>query len=172
MAVIKRVFLCPRCEEGISSIETTTSCPSCGLPLGKQALEAYTLPYTLSEQHLKYINSEKLIDVLAVMPIDKANNIANDTLIIFENLAGKRTRVEDIRILVKLGIRIGEIAKAYEQFLEAGGKHHPTHFIKTEEQTKQQQQQPIIMQEVQHESQNPVVAFAPPVPPTYGGGGS
>jgi len=161
-AHIKGVFVCPRCEEGISSIETTISCPGCGLPLGKQPTEAYALPYTLHEQHLKYTDTNRLLSVLATMPIEKANNIANDALLIIENIAGKMTAVEDIRVLVGLCIRIGEVAKAYEQFLQTGGRHYPTYQI------KQQQQN----QENQNEPKDRVVKELAAPAPTHGGGGS
>ena len=158
---IKSIFICPRCEEGITSIETTVNCPNCGLPLGKQPVDAYALPYTLHEQHLKYLNAERLIHTLSSMPIEKANNIANDALLVIENIAGKMTRIEDIRILVGLCIRIGKVAEAYEKFLEAGGKHHPTHHI------KQQQDQ-----ETQNEPKDRVVEIPPPAPSGDGRRGS
>lgn len=154
-AHIKSVFLCPRCEEGITSIEITASCPNCGLPLGKQALDPYTPPYTFSEQNEKYLHREQLLNVLENLPIEKANSIVNDALLIIENIAGKKTRVEGIRTLMGMAIRIGEVATAYENFLKAGGRHYPSFFI-------QQQQQ---NQENQSEStRERMVELAPPIP--------
>lgn len=163
-ANIQLCYICPRCDHALASIDNVTACPSCGLPLGKQDVDPYTPPYTLSEQHYKYLNSDRLVSVLADMPIEKANNIMNDALIIIENVAGKKTRVEGIRELMQMAIRIGEIASAYEKFLQAGGRHHPTHHIKTE----QQQQQPI--KEIQYEPKGTVVSDSTASPPTNGRG--
>ena len=138
-ATIKSIFLCPRCEEGITSIETTTVCPNCALPLGKQILDAYTPPYTLSEQNEKYKDQERFARVVSELPIAKANSMLNDALVILETVPGKINRIEDIRYLVETGIRIGNIATGYQKFLEAGGKHFPSFFIKPE--TEQQQQE-------------------------------
>ena len=138
-AIIKQIFLCPRCENGITSVESTTSCPSCGLPLGKQLLDPYVPPYSFSEQHLKYTNTELLLDVLSSLPIEKANSIMNDALLVIENIAGKKTPVEGISLVVKMAIRIGEIAKAYEDFLTAGGKHFPSFLAQQQQQNQEKQ---------------------------------
>ncbi len=125
---IQNVFLCPRCEEGITSIAKTTACPSCGLPLGKQLSDTYTPPYTLTEQHEKLAAKEDYVKFLMDLPTHKANSIMNDALSLIEVVSGKNNSTADIRNLVSMAIRIGEIAKAYDAFLSAGGKHTPSFF--------------------------------------------
>jgi hypothetical protein len=141
-AQIKVCFQCPRCEAGITSIENTVSCPGCGLPLGKQPVSPYSPPYSFSEQHLKYTNTELLLDVLSGLPIEKANSIMNDALLIIENIAGKKTPVEGISLLVRMAIRIGEIAKTYEEFLTAGGKHFPSFLAQQQQKNQEKQDEP------------------------------
>lgn len=131
-AQIQSVFLCPRCEEGITSIAKTTECPSCGLPLGKQLSDTYTPPYTLTEQHEKLGAKEDYVRFLTDLPTNKANSIMNDALSLIEVVSGKNNSAADIRNLVSMAIRIGEIGKAYDAFLSVGGKHTPSFF-----QTKQ-----------------------------------
>jgi hypothetical protein len=131
MTQIKNIFQCPRCDHDITSIGTTTSCPSCGLPLGNSHVDPYTPPYTFTEQHTKLEDTEQYVKTLTDLNINKANNIVNDALTIFETIAGKNTSVSGIGSLVRMGIRIGEIAKAYDNFLSVGGKHVPSYFIKT-----------------------------------------
>jgi hypothetical protein len=137
--IISNLFICPRCEEGITSIETATACPSCGLPLGKQNVPPYTPPFTFTEQHDRLKDTEHLTITLADLPIEKANSIMNDALLLMETLPGKNTTPPGIRQMVKLAIRIGEIASAYEKYLEAGGKHFPSLFIKEQQQENQEQ---------------------------------
>jgi hypothetical protein len=152
MAQIKWCYACPRCGAGITSLESTTRCPDCALPLGKQDLDPYTPPYTFSEQHEKYRDTEKLVTTLAELPIEKANSILNDALLSLENIAGKKTHISDISLVVKMGKRIGKIAVAYENFLGTGGKHHPSFF------TKEQQQQKEI------QTERPRTAMGPGTP--------
>lgn len=130
MANIQTLFLCPRCDEGITSIGTTTSCPSCGLPLGKQEALPYTPPFTFTEQHEKYQDTNTYVEVLRDLPIHKANSIMNDALTLIELISGKNTSTTDIRNLVGMAIKIGEIAKSYDAFLTSGGKHTPSFFLK------------------------------------------
>ena len=165
-AQVKLCYLCPRCDAGITSLETTFACPACGLPLGKQHQDPYTPPYTFTEQHEKFKEREKLLDVMSGLPIDKTNSIMNDALLIIETISGKNNPVTDIREMVQLGKRIGEIAVAYEKYLEAGGKHYPSLLFKGEDEIKQQQQKPIIIPEIQYEPKNTVVSIASPEPPT------
>ena len=88
----------------------------------------YTPPYTLTEQHEKYLDSKTYVEVLLDLPINKANSIMNDALSLIEVLAGKNTSTSDIRNIVGMAIKVGEIAKAYDQFLSVGGKHVPSFF--------------------------------------------
>lgn len=159
-ANILHVFLCPRCEEGITSIQTATACPSCGLPLGKHPVAPYTPPYTFTEQHHRFKEVETLSRTLADLPIDKANSIMNDALLLMETLSGKNTPTKGIRDMVKLAIRVGEIATAYEKYLEAGGKHFPAFFIKEQ----QQQENP----ENNHEPETRLGQSPPAAPPGNG----
>ena len=148
-AQVSGVFICPRCEEGVSSIETTTECPSCGLPLGKKELAPYTPPYTFTEQHEKFKDSESYVGALIHLPINKANSIMNDALSLIEVIAGKNTPTADIRNIVSMAISIGEIAKAYDAFLSSGGRHVPTFFIKTTTSTGDSNVQPKKTGDVQ-----------------------
>lgn len=130
MAQVSSLYVCPRCEEGISAIKQIVSCPSCGLPLGKQTQAPYTPPYTLTEQHQKYQDTKQYVQALQDLRIEKANSIMNDALSLIEIVAGKNTPIADIRNLIEMAIRIGDIAKAYDAFLIAGGKHIPSFYIK------------------------------------------
>jgi hypothetical protein len=54
----------------------------------------------------------------------------NDSLNIIETIPAKNVRASDIRYLVMMAIRIGEIASKYHEYLEVGGKHVPSLYIK------------------------------------------
>jgi rRNA maturation protein Nop10 len=123
------IYQCPRCESGVISLENVTACPDCGLPLGKQSQAPYTPPYTLTEQHEKYRDQKAHVKAFIDLPITKANSIMNDALSLIEVVSGKNTPTADIRNLVAMAIRIGEIAKAYDAYINAGGKHTPSFFI-------------------------------------------
>lgn len=131
MTIIQTIFVCPRCEENITSIDTAAKCPSCGLPLGHSEVEPYTPPYTFTEQHHKLQDAKLLASVLADLDTNKMNSIVNDALSIFETISGKNCDTPDISTVMKMGMRIGEIAKAYDSYLMAGGKHVPAFFVKT-----------------------------------------
>lgn len=130
-AHVQHIFSCPRCDSDIVDIKTTTSCPSCGLPLGKQDQLPYTPPYTLTEQHEKYRDPRTHVETFLNLPIEKANSIMNDALSLISVVAGKNTPTADIRKLVEMAIQIGEVARAYDSFLKAGGRHVPSFFIET-----------------------------------------
>jgi hypothetical protein len=127
-ATIKTIFSCPRCDNGITSIETTTKCPSCGLPLGKYNDDPYTPPLTFTEQHEKHRDTKLHVKAITELPIEKANSIMNDALSIMELIAGKKENTSGISMLIGMGIKIGEIAKAYDAYLTAGGKHVPSFY--------------------------------------------
>ena len=131
MAHIQNLFVCPRCENGITSIKTTTSCPECSLPLGNMEIPSYSTPWSFTEQHEKFQDKELYLKTLMDLPITKVNSILNDALSVMEVIAGKKTQVSDMRTVMEIGMRIGEIAKAYDAFLQAGGKHVPGFFIKS-----------------------------------------
>jgi hypothetical protein len=114
------------------------TCPNCGLPLGRQPELPYTPPRTLTEQHEKYKDTELLTNTILDLPIEKANSIVNDALAIVELLPGKKNTVSDIRIIVELAIRIGNIASAYHKYLEDGGKHVPAFFTNKHQHNQEQ----------------------------------
>jgi hypothetical protein len=137
-AVISGIFLCPRCEAEVLSIKTAFSCPNCGLPLGRQPVAPYTPPYTLFEQHEKYQDKEAFVNVVINLPIEKANSMLNDALAVIELIAGKINSTSDIRIVMGLARKIGDIANAYHTYLEVGGKHVPNFFNKQQNQNEEQ----------------------------------
>jgi hypothetical protein len=151
-ASIKHIFQCPRCENDVTSFETVMQCPICGLPLGKMEAEPYTAPYTLSEQHLKFKDSLKYAKALAELPPDKALSILNDALNIVENIGGTKSPSEDIRNMVKMAMRIGRIASAYDHFIQAGGKHAPA--------LLKQQQEPNEPETVRPKKAAPTALFS------------
>lgn len=129
MASIKSIYQCPRCEESMT-VDTgrPKNCPGCGYEFSAAVL-GYKYPLTMHEQHEKLQKDAEHRQALLDMPIDKANSIMNDSLNIMQVLPGKIVTKSDIRELMGMAIKIGEIAKAYEAFLIAGGQHVPALFL-------------------------------------------
>lgn len=129
MASIKSLYQCPRCEEGMTVDKgRPKNCPGCGYEFSDAVL-GYKYPLTMHEQHEKLRKDAEHRQALLDMPIEKANSIMNDSLNIMQILPGKIVTKEDIRHLMGMAIQIGEIAKAYETFLIAGGQHVPALFL-------------------------------------------
>lgn len=133
--IIKGIYECPKCHEPISSSQRPDFCPSCHYDFSEvEDLKHYRYPLTLTEQNAKLDDgrgSRLLYDAVIDMPIDKAKDMLNDAFFILQTISAKNTPVSDIRDLIKLGIRIGEVARTYENFLKASGKHVPDLYIKS-----------------------------------------
>jgi hypothetical protein len=122
---IKQTYVCPRCEEGITASQKPKTCAGCGYKFSTDNLDQFGEPETISEQ-AERINNKKLhAEFILSLPIESANNIVQDALDIIKTLPGKKVKVTDIRTIMGLAIKIGEIAKQYESFLVAGGTHTP-----------------------------------------------
>jgi hypothetical protein len=115
---------CPRCEEGINSSELNIKCPTCGFQLGPE-VPRYQYPLTMCEQHQKYVDGPAHLELLMSMPHEKAMSIINDSLNIVETASAKNGSVSEIRDMLGIAMRVGEVAKAYLDYLNAGGKHVP-----------------------------------------------
>ena len=131
-ASIKLIYECPRCNESVIADSRPDTCPGCKFDFGGQGLvqtasppDYYQIPYTLTEQHLRLQNTQAFNSFIMELPKDKANDILNDALSVIQLLAGKKAKVSDIRFLVQMGIQIGEVAKAYDNYLRSGGLHAP-----------------------------------------------
>lgn len=120
---LKNVYLCPRCNEGITSEVRPKLCPGCRYEFARPNQAGYIAPLTLTEQFAKFKNTGVFAKFVAELPIEKANDILNDAHTIIASLAAKNASVSDIRILVEFAKGIGEIACRYDEFLRAGGKH-------------------------------------------------
>lgn len=55
--------------------------------------------------------------------------MVNDALNIIETLPAKKVPASDIRYLVEMAMKIGQIATKYDEYIRAGGKHVPSLFI-------------------------------------------
>ena len=129
MAIVQSIYQCARCESEIVAISTTVECPACGLPLGKYHDDPYTPPLTFTEQHIKHRDTKRFVTVLSELSVEKANSIINDALSVMESIGGKKCEISGIRTMIEMSVRIGEIAKAYDAFLQAGGKHIPSYYL-------------------------------------------
>jgi len=128
MAHIKNIFVCPKCDEGITAEGSIDKCPSCGHILGSMG-QFYKEPLTYAEQHQKYQDTNRFRDAIIALPAQKAEYILLDALRVIETLAGKKVVPQDIRKIVETAMSIGDIAKSYDAYLRAGGKHVPSLFI-------------------------------------------
>lgn len=129
MAKIKHVYTCPRCEESITADGKPKQCPGCNYYFPLIADGGFTIPNTITEQAERVPDSFAHRNFVLKLPISVANNIMNDALNVIETIPGKKVKVSDIRNLMGMAIRIGEIAKKYEDFLLAGGVHTPELFL-------------------------------------------
>lgn len=130
---IKTLYECPHCSSSLLSDKRPEICPSCKYEFGTGTTARYRYPITLSEQHEALKNVLQFNSIIVDMPVEKANFIVNDALNIIKTLPAKNVRVSDIRSLVTMAIQIGEIAKKYQEYLEAGGTHVPSLFIQDKE---------------------------------------
>jgi len=138
MTSIKNTYVCPRCDEGISSTNKPDYCPACGFHMSAE-VDTFFLPHTVSEQMERINDKIAHADFVVNLPISNAKNMMNDALHIIQTIGGKKVLPSDIRELVGMAIRIGEVAKKYEEFLAAGGSHTPGLFIVSGEKHEQQQ---------------------------------
>jgi hypothetical protein len=129
MAKIKHIYTCPRCEESLTADEKPKQCPACQYHFPLVDDGGFTIPNTITEQSERILDSYAHRRFVLQLPIAVANNIMNDALNVIETIPGKKVRVSDIRNLMGMAIRIGEIAKKYEEFLLAGGTHAPELFL-------------------------------------------
>lgn len=129
MANIKQVFECPHCQASLIGPNRPQTCPACKYDFG-EATGDFKYPLTLSEQQERISNKIMHYEAILDMPVIKANFIMNDALNIIETIAAKNVRASDIRPLVLMAIKIGQIATQYDGFIEAGGKHVPSLFFK------------------------------------------
>jgi hypothetical protein len=130
MAKIKNVYTCPRCEEGITSDEKPEKCPGCGAKFPALGTSGFAEPVTISEQRQRLGDEVAHRRFVLSLKMEVANDIMNDALNIIQTIPVKKVPVADIRDLVGMAIRIGEIATKYHEFLAAGGTHTPELFIK------------------------------------------
>lgn len=128
MAHIKNIFICPKCDEGITASGKIDKCPGCGHIVGSMG-EQYKHPLTLVEQHQKYQDTARFRDAVLDLPIQKCECMLLDALKIIETLPGKKATPADIRKIVETATFIGKIAESYDAYLRAGGKHVPSLFI-------------------------------------------
>lgn len=129
MASIKQIYECPHCNAPLTASRRPEKCPACGYDFG-EAISEYKYPLTLREQFERMQTKQTHHDAVIAMPIEKANFVLNDALNIIETLPAKNVRASDIRTLVMMSIKIGNIATKYHEYLEAGGRHVPSLFFK------------------------------------------
>lgn len=131
MASIKQIYECPHCHETLTASRRPDKCPNpkCGYDFG-EAINEYKYPVTLREQFERMQSRHAHLDAVIAMPVEKALFMMNDALNIIETIPAKNVPASDIRNLVALAMRIGNIATKYNEYVEAGGRHVPALFIK------------------------------------------
>jgi hypothetical protein len=129
MARILQTYECPHCSAPLTAVKRPDKCPGCGYDFG-EAINEYKYPVTLFEQSERLLRPHAHLDAVIAMPVEKALSVLNDALHILETLSAKNVPLLDIRELVQRGIRIGNIATKYDEYIQAGGKHVPSLFIK------------------------------------------
>src|SRR5271157_5203577 len=112
MAGVKALYECPHCHETLTASRRPEKCPGCGFDFG-EAINEYKYPMTLREQLERMNTSHAHYDAVLAMPVEKAQFIMNDAINIIETLPAKNVRVSDIRSLVMMAIKIGNIATKY-----------------------------------------------------------
>lgn len=137
-AVIKNIYTCPRCDEGITASSKPDFCPGCGFKLSGN-VDSFTVPHTIAEQSERLTNKTEHVQFVLNLSMDAATNIMQDALHIIQTIGGKKVLASDIRNLMGLAIKIGDVAKKYEEFLGAGGSHTPGLFITSGETNELQQ---------------------------------
>jgi hypothetical protein len=104
-------------------------CRECGYSFIENNFNTYTTPVTITEQLIKLNSLDGARDAILGLTQGKALSVLEDAQKIMETIAGRKTATVDIRPIVECAIKIGEIGKAYDAFIKAGGKHVPSLFI-------------------------------------------
>ena len=146
MASVKTVYECPRCEAPLIGDKRPDECPVCKFSFGEATL-VYKTPMPLSEQRVRLKNDGKFYEAILDLSIEKANDILNDALNIVETLPAKNVKVSDISQVVRMAIKIGQLATKYHEFLIEGGKHVPDLFIQAEEVKENERKKDRIREE-------------------------
>lgn len=134
MAKIKNIVTCPRCEESLVAEHIKPEyCPACGWKFSKE-ISSFEIPETITAQLNRLQDKKKHVQFVLDLPVQVASNILNDALHILQTISGKKVPASDIRDIVGMAIRIGDVAKKYEEYLAAGGSHTPGLLLTTEEQ--------------------------------------
>jgi hypothetical protein len=143
MASIKTIYECPHCHETLTASRRPEKCPNpkCGYDFG-EALMEYKYPVTLQEQFERMKSKHAHLDSVIAMPIEKSMFMMNDALNIIETVSAKNVPASDIRSLVTMAMRIGNIATKYNEYIEAGGRHVPALFIKEGDKNEQLPKKP------------------------------
>lgn len=130
-ASIQHIYICPRCEEGITAHAPGSSCPKCKLILGLPD-NGFRPPVTLHEQSLKLNDETQHRKTLVDLAYAKSESMLLDALGIIEMIPAKKHRGSDISRLVDIAMRIGDIARGYDAYIKAGGRHVPTLYFEPE----------------------------------------
>ena len=139
MTHISHIFTCPKCEESITAKVKPNHCPNCGYKFAPGAINGFVEPESICEQSFRIGSPKAHAEFILGLPIESATNIVQDALDVIKTLPSKKVQQSDIRILMGLAIQIGDIAKAYESFLAAGGTHAPGLFINKDEEANELQ---------------------------------
>lgn len=146
-AEIATIYICPKCEEGITAKKRPQRCPGCGYQFRESDPMAPRLRMypALSEQAIAVRDSAAYAKFLAELPPESALAVLMDACHIVEALPAKNCDVADISMLVGLAIRIGKMAEKYDDFLRSGGRHpysvlHPPETRNQEKQRGDQEQ--------------------------------
>ena len=126
---IENIYVCPKCDYATTGQLKPKFCRECGYSFIENAFDTYTTPITITEQLAKLNNLEGARDAILNLTQDKALSILDDALKIMETIGGRKTPTVDIRPIVDRAIIIGQIGKAYDEFILAGGKHVPHLYI-------------------------------------------
>lgn len=126
---VETIFVCPKCEFTVPGLVKPKFCRECGYSFIENNFNTYTTPVTITEQLVKLNNIDGARDTILALTQSKAMSIMDDAKKIMETISGRKTATVDIRPLVECAIQIGELGKAYDAFIKAGGKHVPSLFI-------------------------------------------
>lgn len=126
---VETIFVCPKCGFAVPGQVKPKFCRECGYSFIENNFNSYTTPVTITEQLIKLNNIEGARDAIIGLTQSKAAAMMDDAQKIMETIAGRKTATVDIRPLVDCAIKIGELGKAYDAFIKAGGKHVPSLFI-------------------------------------------
>jgi hypothetical protein len=126
---IENIYVCPKCTFATPGPVKPKFCRECGYSYIENNFDTFTTPITITEQLVKLEDLEGARDAIMLLTHDKAASIMEDAKKIIETIGGRKARAVDIRPIVDRAIEIGEIAKAYDAFIRAGGKHAPSLYI-------------------------------------------